>query len=208
MLEVFDKHGAIADNIDPAEVEALPDDQREILIGMLKVARAAEAADDYRIACRTAVTEGMRTHDAALADDHAKNPSQTHQDALLDVIYRNRQKDKPKQTRKLNKKVRDTLTLAITTLAEVRADLTRADNAFRIADRARSEAVQKWVSSQPKITQESVHREMCRVDQQRRQDIADGKIPAPVVVEPVHEWPIDQFFAARGKKTRTPRGVL
>jgi len=206
-LEVFDRFGNIADNIDPAEVEALPDDRREILIGMLKVARAAEAADDYRIACRKNVSDGMRTHDAAVAADHIANPAITMRSAQLAVINRGKKDWKP-EPRKVNKKTRDALAFAITALAEARADLTRADAAFLIADRARSAAVQKWIDAIPKVTQLSLHKEMCAVDFQRRLDIAEGRVEAPAIVKRVLEYPIDEFFAARGTKTRKPYGVL
>lgn len=196
--EIFDRHGNIAADIDPAAVEAMDDGLRAILMSTLADARAAEAADQHRIECRTAVNVAIRAHDAALAADHIKNPPVSFQDAQLAVINRNRPDYKPPKHR-VHAKAREALATAIEVLASARSALTIAEDNFRLADKARSTAVQKWIDAIPRVTQETIHREMVAKDQARRMDIAMGRVPAPVVVEPVREHEIDRVLASRGK---------
>lgn len=197
--EIFDKHGNIAADIDPAAVETMDDRLREVLVATLKDARAAEAADAHRIECRTAVNVAMKAHDAALADDTVKNPPVSFQEAQLAVINRDNPNYQPPK-RRVNAKARTALATAITTLAEARADLNRAEAAFKIADTARSVAVQRWIDALPRVTQESVHREMVAADRAAKlARVAKGEPAVPVKVEPVRPSELDRVLASRGK---------
>lgn len=205
--DLVDRYGRVAQDIDAATVEALPAALIDVFMSTVAVAREAESADAAMTAARKAVTDAMRTHDAALKEDHAKNRQQSHQQALADVIAAGKPGYRPK-VRKINVKAREALATAIVVLAEARADLTRAENAFRLADKKRSEGILRWINATPKTTQESIHREMCAADMATKLAIAKGELPAPVVVVPIRQYPIDEVLASRGKVKKTmPRGA-
>src|SRR5260370_31838700 len=164
----------------------------------LAAGRAAEEAEVRVTVARKLRDDRTRVRDAALAADQEANPSILPHQALALVIAANKPGYKPKPA-KVNKKTRDALAVAVAELAEARAEYTRAEASLKKLSAIRGEKIVLWMNTQPKITQETVHREMVAKEQATKLAIANGEIPAPVKAEPVRQFEIDRIFAARGK---------
>jgi hypothetical protein len=194
-LNVFDAYGKLADDIDPAAVEALPDNERDTLFACLAACRTAEAGENRRDAARKLVGELMRSHDAALAADIAANPPLTHAACLAEVSAAQRPGYKPKPA-KADAKTRKALAAVIVELSEARAELTQAEATLRTLSAKRGDAIVAWMNAGPKITAESVHREMVAAEGDRKLKIANGELPAPVKAAPVFMSHLDQVLAS------------
>src|SRR5260221_619880 len=132
MLNIYDSIGRVDPAaIDPAEVEKLPEPQRAALFECIKASRAAEDGEDRLGAARKLVVQTMRDYDVALAADQEANPPIDHITALRDVIAANNPNAPKRPQRKIDKETRAALDMAVTALAEARAELANAEVSLR-----------------------------------------------------------------------------
>jgi hypothetical protein len=197
-FSIFNEFGHLSDSIDPAAVEALPDNERDALIACLAACRTAEAGEERVNAARRLVRSRMQEHDAALAADHAAHPPITHQQALAAVVAANRPGYKPRPN-KVNEETRKALAAVIVALSDARGELTQAEASLRTLSAKRGDAIVAWMNAGPKITAASVHREMLAKDGETRAAIARGEIEAPAKPTRVFMSNLDQVLAGSAK---------
>jgi len=196
-LQIFD--GPNIRDIDPAEVEALDDQTREVLMDTLQKARAAEAGENRLAAARISVRNGMQNHDAALAEYNATQKRVSHADALRQVIAAGLPGYRPVKPGKASAE-QTALDRASVALAENRSELEHATRDYKILSAARAEAIMAWIAAQSHtVTPLSNARAHINAQQQRRIDVAAGTADAPQIVEPVRQNEIDRVLSARGR---------
>lgn len=197
----FDAYGHVSRNIDPAIVEAMPDDQRAALMACLSACREAEDCEANVSTLRIAVNKSMHKHDAALLAVDASMPKLTHQQALQATIAANdpAHYDKPKKPH-VNPKPKANLAEALAELAEIRAELQKAIADLKILSRTRGESIGRFMKTQPPITFETVARAHIAAGDAQRVGIANGSILAPAAPE-VARWPIETARAVKAKST-------
>lgn len=193
---IFDHVGHIK-TPDPAEVVALPDNQRDALMACLAACDAAEAGEQRVTAAHTLVAEKMREYDAALAADNKANPAILHHDALRLVSAANGSNVKTSKAAKPNKETRAALTAVTSELADARAEYNSANASLKILSAKRGDKIILWIASGERVTDESIAREYQATSQAHRAKVASGEIaPKP---EPVRLSEIDRVLTGRGK---------
>jgi hypothetical protein len=84
-------------------------------------------------------------------------------------------------------------------LCDARAELSAATSNARRLDLIAGDAIANWIACFPKISAESVHREMIGRDQERRRKIATGETPSPSKAAPIFLSALDEARAKVGK---------
>jgi anti-sigma factor RsiW len=84
-------------------------------------------------------------------------------------------------------------------LSDARAELSAATSNARALDLIAGGAIANWIAAFPKVSAESVHREMVAADQERRRKIATGETPAPSKAAPIYMSALDEARANTGK---------
>jgi hypothetical protein len=207
-LCIFDSYGHVSKSISPDEVEALDDATRDTLMSTLTACRAAEQKEIEIADLRKSVALAVQLHTAALAAYDVACPPVTHQQALLAVIAANDPtRAKPKRVKPTKAVIEATATrdAAIASLIKVKLAFDVAQFTLRGLNKARGAAIVKWAACLPHVTPEMVTREYINHGVAERVAIANGEMPAPVVPEPPHRWPLEIAMAAK-KKPRVYHG--
>ncbi|SHG10394.1 hypothetical protein [Bradyrhizobium erythrophlei] len=201
-LSIFDQYGHVSRAINPADVEALPDDQRAILMTTLTACRDAEDCEAKISELRIAVNKSMHAYDRAVLAHDAAQPKVTHQAALLATLAANDPDHypAPKKPRPINPKIKTALVTALQELTTVRDALQNATAEFKTLSRARGEAIGRWMKCQAPITPESVTRAYIARGDAERVGIANGTIIPPPEPKPGHVWPIEAARAVKAKR--------
>lgn len=204
-IELFDSLGRLClDAIDPAEIEILPDAERTALFDCIKHSAAAQDGEARRDAARSSVSELNKAYEAARVADHEANPAMTHQQCLMASIAANDPEHYKPAKIKTNLKTRATLAKVAEELGAARAELNRAEAELKILSKTRGDSIVAYLRTRPKVTQESLIREVAARENATRVAIHRGELPAPPEPEPPR-YAIDQVLSQRG--TQNSRSV-
>ncbi len=189
-LSIFD--GALLRDLSDDEVALLDEADQEVLASVIVDCRAAEAQDTLVAETRKLLYQKMADHDAAVLLDQKANPPTTAVEAARMAIAANNPNMPRIEPRKPNKKSRQALAIAGSELAAIQADYTRALVKQKTLDRARGEAILRWIATHKTVD-----------DLTLRRQAAANWVPNPVAVT-VPQCEMDRAGRAAKSRQRTP----
>lgn len=205
-LSIFTEFGTVSDDIDPAEVEKLSEQEKHVLGDCLAHCRAAQAGEARVNELRLSVRDHQERYNAALEADQAANPPMTNVQAWEMARAATNPHIPKSKLKKPNAKTKAALDQAGFELAQTQDNFQRAINSQRGLDKSRATAIVAWVSTQAQITFDDIHRETVarsnadRLARVERGEPADFSLAAKVT----HVSQLDRDYAARGAVKKKP----